>query len=25
VGKVEEGETLKGFIGDKEMFKITVK
>ena len=25
VGKVEEGETLKGFIGDKEMFKIAVK
>ena len=25
VGKIEEGETLKGFIGDKEMFKITVK
>ena len=25
VGKVEEGETLKGFIGDKEMFKVAVK
>ena len=25
VGKVEEGETLKGFIGDKEMFKVSVK
>ena len=25
VGKVEEGETLKGFIGDKEMLKIAVK
>ena len=25
VGKIEEGETLKGFIRDKEMFKITVK
>ena len=25
VGKVEEGEILKGFIGDKEMFKVVVK
>ena len=25
VGKVEEGEILKGFIGDKEMFKVAVK
>ena len=25
VGKVEEGETLKGFIGDEEMFKVAVK
>ena len=25
VGKVKEGEILKGFIGDKEMFKVVVK
>ena len=25
VGKVEEGETLKGVIGDEEMFKVAVK
>ena len=25
VGKVEEGETLKGFIGDKEMFNVAVR
>ena len=25
VGKVEEGETLKGFIGDEEMFKVAIK
>ena len=25
VGKVEEGEILKGFIGDKEMLKVVVK
>ena len=25
VGKVEEGETLKGFIGDEEMFNVAIK
>jgi 2-keto-4-pentenoate hydratase/2-oxohepta-3-ene-1,7-dioic acid hydratase in catechol pathway len=25
VGKVEEGDILKGFIGEKEMFKVAVK
>jgi 2-keto-4-pentenoate hydratase/2-oxohepta-3-ene-1,7-dioic acid hydratase in catechol pathway len=25
VGKVEKGDILKGFIGEKEMFKVGVK
>jgi len=25
VGKVEKGDSLKGFIGEKEMFKVSVK
>ena len=25
VGKVKKGDSLKGFIGEKEMFKVVVK